>query len=309
MSDLKAKLDRVNHRTAYWRARAAEVKQQSCRKKTELLHEVKKLQDEVCCLDLDCAELKDCLESVMETDEISTFEGGRYNDDVRACVYELLSLNVGVRNVAPIIRCVLGNIAHRSVGRLPSHGLTCQMIIESLTVLQAQLGEKLSVTDGYSTLQTDGTTKFGDHFATYDIRIPDKTTYCLGLRHVFSGSAQTTLDILKEILSDIDNIQMSLGKDAVSARIVALLKNTMSDRHAAEKRFNVMLYDYRAEVLPTVAQNWDELSEIEKEHLTRMNNFFCGLHFIVGLADTAEEVLKLWESEHHSVILTPEHRD
>ena len=27
-----------------------------------------------------------------------------------------------------------------------------------------------------------------------------------------------------------------------------------------------------------------------------MNNFFCGLHYLVGLADTAEATLKLWES-------------
>ena len=27
-----------------------------------------------------------------------------------------------------------------------------------------------------------------------------------------------------------------------------------------------------------------------------MNNFFCGLHFVVGLADSAGATLKLWES-------------
>ena len=28
-----------------------------------------------------------------------------------------------------------------------------------------------------------------------------------------------------------------------------------------------------------------------------MNNFFCGLHFLVGLAGAAEETVKLWESQ------------
>ena len=123
---------------------------------------------------------------------------------MRACVYELLSLNVGVRNIAPVIRCVLNNIAHKSVGCLPSYGLTCQMILESLTIVQAQLGEKLSQTVGYNTLQTDGTTKFGEHYATYDVRTSEtEISYTLGLRHVFSGSAQDTLETLKEILDDI----------------------------------------------------------------------------------------------------------
>ena len=32
-----------------------------------------------------------------------------------------------------------------------------------------------------------------------------------------------------------------------------------------------------------------------KEQLTGMNNFFCGLHFLVELADCAEATLKLWK--------------
>ena len=31
----------------------------------------------------------------------------------------------------------------------------------------------------------------------------------------------------------------------------------------------------------------------------RMNNFFCGMHFIVGLADQAYACLKMWEKEVH----------
>ena len=102
------------------------------------------------------------------------------------------------------------------------------------------------------------------------------------------------------MLDDIDNVQLALGKDAVSAEIVMKLKNTMSDRHAAEKLFNELLHDFRAEILPTVAENWNQMTEMEKEQLTRMNNFFCGLHFLVGLADTAEETVKLWEAHYTS---------
>lgn len=173
LSKLKAKLDRVNHRAAYWRARVGAANHQSSAKRAELRREVELLKEKLSTLDLDNAEMSKTLESILNSDEITTFEGGKYTDDVRACVYELLSLNVGVNNIAPIIRCVLKNIAHKSVSRLPSHGLTCQMILESLTVAQAQLGEMLSQTPGFSTLQTDGTTKFGEHYGTYDVRISD----------------------------------------------------------------------------------------------------------------------------------------
>ena len=40
------------------------------------------------------------------------------------------------------------------------------------------------------------------------------------------------------------------------------------------------------------------LTPEQKLSFTRVNNFFCGLHFIVGLADTAAETIKKWESFH-----------
>ena len=49
------------------------------------------------------------------SETIATFEGGKYTDDVTACIYELLSLKVGVSNIAPVIHCVLKNIAQQVV--------------------------------------------------------------------------------------------------------------------------------------------------------------------------------------------------
>ena len=189
---------------------------------------------------------------------------------------------------------VLRNIAHKSATRLPSYGLTCQMILESLTVVQAQLGDCLSEASGFMTLQTDGTTKFGDHYATYDVRT-DSFSYSLGLCHVFSGSSMDTLETLKEILDDIDSVQLSLGHQAVSSKIVSKIKNTMSDRHAAEKLFNEVLHDFREEILPNVVENWEDLTKTEKQQMTRMNNFFCGLHYLVGLAECTDKALSMWE--------------
>ena len=171
------------------------------------------------------------------------------------------------------------------------------MILESLVVAQAQLGEKLSLVPGSTTLQTDGNTKFGDHFSTYDIRTEEAVTYTIGIRHIFSGSSQNTLETSQEILSDIDSVQQALGEKSKSAEIVIKLKNTMSDRHSAEKCFNDLLCEYRANVSLTVATKWSQMSEMKQEQLTRVNNFFCGLNFLVGLADCAEETLKLWEAD------------
>lgn len=113
------------------------------------------------------------------------------------------------------------------------------------------------------------------------------------VRHVFSGSAQDSLSKFKEILEDLDTVQTELGASKVSSTIVSKLKNTMSNRHAAEKLFNNLLSEYRADILPDVVDGWSNMSDTEREHLTRMNNFFCGLHFLVALADSAEATLKL----------------
>lgn len=298
LKKLRAKLDRINHRATYWKEKINNITSHCSSKRKKLQDEILSLKEEVSTIGLYNSELNEEIESILLSEpEFTTFENGKYTDDVRTCIYELLSLNVGVRNVAPIITSVLKNIAHKSVARLPSYGLTCQMLLESLTIVQAQLGDDLSQSVGFNTIQTDGTTKFGEHYATFDIQIPDSnTTYSLGLRHVFSGAAHDTLETLKQILSDVDNVQLALGKEAVSSKVVAKIKNTMSDRHSAEKLFNEMLHDFRAQILPDVIENWEAMADIEKEQIIRMNNFFCGLHYLVGLAECTDETLKLWEA-------------
>ena len=122
-------------------------------------------------------------------------------------------------------------------------------------------------------------------------------TYTLEIRHIFSGSDKNTLETFQEILSDIESVQQVLGGNAKSTEIVTKLKNTMSDRHAAEKLFNELLSEFRAEILPAVAKDWENLTRDEREQLMRVNNFFCGVHFLVGLVDCVEETLKIWEAK------------
>ena len=193
-----------------------------------------------------------------------------------------------------MIELVLKNIAHKQVDRLPQRTALCNMMIECLSIAQAQLGEELSHDDGeFYTLQTDRTTKYGHQFGTYDIATTD-TKY--RLQHVFSRSAQITLETFNEILDDLDVFGNKAGLSDVSFRIISKVKNTMSDRHAAEKLFTDALAEYRADIFPEIVCGWESLSSEERDELTRMNNFFCGLHFLIGLANAAEETLKVWES-------------
>ena len=53
---------------------------------------------------------------------------------------------------------------------------------------------------------------------------------------------------------------------------------------------------YRADILPDV-DGWNGLSPMESASFSKMN-VFCGLHFLVALADVSVETLRQWESLH-----------
>ena len=76
----------------------------------------------------------------------------------------------------------------------------------------------------------------------------------------------------------------------------------MSDRHIVEKSFNQLLESYRIEVLPSVVKGWQELTTQEQTQISHLNNFFCGLHLIVGMADTAATTLMECEEVHFDKI-------
>ena len=74
-------------------------------------------------------------------------------------------------------------------------------------------------------------------------------TYTLGMREVDSGSAQSMLDKVKEILDDL-NASASTSNDQdtqTTSEIVMRIKSTMSDRANTEKSFNELLANYQAE--------------------------------------------------------------
>jgi len=62
--------------------------------------------------------------------------------------------------------------------------------------------------------------------------------------------------------------------------------------------FNTLLEGYRLEVLPSVIDNWNQMNTNEQQSIGTLNNFFCGLHLLVGMADTASSSLLQWEQAH-----------
>ena len=238
------------------------------------------------------------LELMLEDTGSTVFHGksgGVFKDAVRTCCLELLSLNVGILNVRPVIESVL-RMVDMSATDLPSTGTLSTMLLELKRVSMLHIAEEVQKADNL-TLHSDGTSKFGKKYGSYQVAT-NSQVFSLGVVDMKCGTAAHTLEKLKEVLSDVSDVcsAASLPGD-VGLQIVGKLKNTMSDRCAVQKSFNELLLDYRAEVLPNVIEGWESLSDDAQQSMLRMNNFFCGMHLIVGFATQAVKALAEWEKE------------
>ena len=177
-----------------------------------------------------------------------------YLDSVRQCCMELMSLNVSTQNVEKLIRSVLQHIAGMNVENLPKPSTLIEMTSEMKGLACQQLAEQLTRTKDL-TLHNDGTSKFGQHYGGFQVSLPE-SSYSLGLCEMLTGSADLTLKSLQMILADIE----AVAGDGIGDKILANIKNTTSDRHIVEKKFNGLLEEYRQEILPSVVAGWDALS-------------------------------------------------
>ena len=146
------------------------------------------------------------------------------------------------------------------------------------------------------TLHSDGTTKHGCSYTTFDLVNQEGKLLVCGLWEVRATDAQSQLDLFCEILDDVccsvENKQKIINKTFIN------IKNLMSDLCNTQKKFNKLFVEFRKNILKHTV-NFHDLSKIEQEKMVEVNQFFCGLHYLVGLVDQAEACLKIWESIIH----------
>ena len=164
----------------------------------------------------------------------------------------------------------------------------------NLGVAQYQIASELSGNRTNMTIRSDGMTKHGRSYTTFDvINEPGKLLVC-GLREVGAVDAQSQLDLFCEILDDVCSCLEN--KDGIINKTFINIKTLMSDRcNTQKKKFFV---EFRKNILKHTI-NFDGLSQMEQEKMVEVSQFFFGLHYLVGLADQAEACLKIWESIIH----------
>lgn len=192
--------------------------------------QIKDLQNYVKVLETEKLETEERLKVFMDK-EILTKENGRYTDDVRAVYQDLVCMGVGINNVEKIVRTVIENLMKLKVESLPKATFSRMMFLEARHLSQIQVCESIIDSDQLNTLHSDGTSKFGQHYETYDMSLSSGKKLVLGMREVGAGNALSQFDCLKEIVSEICE-----SDDFKSKQIFSSIRNTMSDRHIVQKK-------------------------------------------------------------------------
>lgn len=261
------------------------------------LQSYQELEEENSMKDKQITDLKESLNYVellvKDNNTVQTFDNDKkaYTTDTQFCIMNLLSEGVGVHHVSNVIKHV-ASLCGKTVSQLPSVTTVNRIGDQRASVAYQQISEELGK-EMNTTLQSDETRKHGDSYEVFAVRDSSQKEWVIGLKDMLNKSSDSCLDTLKRIISDIS----SCTSTSVGNTILSQIKNTMSDRAATEKKFHVLLQEYREDILPACYSNWDSMSEAEKKSVTCMNNFFCGLHLLVNFADVTDKVIKSFEDK------------
>ena len=284
----------------YWKKKAEGREASASKSKHQLEAELQSSQQESQQLSREIAEIEEAMVQLVEDAESSenatvlqTMQDGRYTDEMRTCVMSLLTHNVSTHQVGPVIKDVL-QLAGYTPSDVPSVTLIRSMLLEGRAVGLVQLSD-VATSGEANTLHFDGTTKEGHKYGSFQLTTDDGQ-YTLAVAETLSGSADHTMELLQHTISELTAAGQKLGRGQSGDKLIAGLKNTMSDRAAVNTKFTSMLQNYRSSILPVLRDDWDSLSEDQQQQMSKLNNYFCGLHLLVNLADHSGAVIKEWEN-------------
>jgi len=292
-------LKRTSRRENYWRERNSSTPVCVCDESSfdeivTLKNEIKSLKQINKNLHTTIHSLQEENEMLQKRNDCSFYDSDKHSflPELHICVYELLNYNVAVHNVCNVIQSVLKSV-NLTADKLPSPSTVANWSVERNLLSRKHVS---SLTDKENvTLFTDETSKYDHKYGTFSTRDESGNYMLLGLKDMATKSSHDTLDTFKDILNDLDT---SDEKSKAGKTLLSNIKNTMSDRAATEVKFNKLLQDYKSEVLPDIIEKFDSLNDDAQQSVTRINNFFCGLHSLVHMAEVAQKSLFQIEKDH-----------
>ena len=146
------------------------------------------------------------------------------------------------------------------------------------------------------TLHSDGTSKFQRHFQNFQITTAEGKTLSTGLFEVAAGDTETLMKAFLQNIEDIRGTISTTEDDLIKEKLICCIKNTMSDKGPTNIPFNKRLQVIREELLPTVIESWNTLSDEAQKEISNMGNYFCKLHLLVNFAEEVGKGFKVYES-------------
>ncbi len=257
--------------------------------------QIAELKEEVRLLENENEQLKERLNEFLTEKQISTFEEGRYTDEVRETYYKLRSLGVACDRIEDTIRIVLQKLSTSNCGRLPKKSTAAAMASECDLLAKMQVGQVL-LEECNNTLHFDGTKKRFREYSSFQITTPSGQSLSTGIEEMPAGSANDYMEATKNIFNAVAELISTDDKQEKMARLLKNIKNLQSDRQIVNKNYGEQLSQYRTSFLPAIIENYHELSGEELLMIVHMNHLYCGLHVIIGLGTISKEALKEFEN-------------
>ena len=230
-------------------------------------------------------ELETARDSLRDAKQVSfKDEFGEYTLNLRVCVNNLTALEIAQDKVSPTIKTVAADLfdIHINEKELPCRKTVQNINDEGQYIAKRYIAEKLTECSNWG-LNKDGTTRKKQKLLDTTVTLDSGKTVSLGFRRVANETSETISNITKCHIEELAKVAVEDDPESFIQSILQKLSFYMSDRAANEKKSNVLLDEWRSEML----SNFPNGKEPQVVH-----HFFCMLHTLLGFHKNSVNLLK-----------------
>lgn len=230
-----------------------------------------------------------CKSQKLETRDIN----GAFLPNVKNCVVELLAYEVSSSNVSPVVQSVLKHMAGIEIDlkQLPSKQTVVNISDAAHYLIKSEMyADRLKDCKNFG-IKKDGTSRDKKKIVTSSVTLDDGTELPLGYHFVAKETGETVAEVIKDNLQDINEATAAESNtDSFFSSMIEKLSYFMSDRAANEKKADVLLREWRKEML----------TKAGLKNVTYVHSFHCMAHVLLGILYHAKANFYSQHKEHLS---------
>ncbi|XP_033123577.1 uncharacterized protein LOC117122178 [Anneissia japonica] len=240
--------------------------------------QVTKLEREKEMMENELAVLKD---RVVEGGVKEMKDGKRYKDCVEINVMRLCGeQGVATQKVGEVMAGVAEDVFGVKLDSVPCASTANNIIDRGFVLCQYQLKEAMKECESWD-LHGDGTSRGGKKFWGKQINFDNDTMLSGGFSAIASDDSSTLLECVMEFLDDLSYLENEDERENLKKVMLSKLRATMNNRASVNKKFNTLLSEYRSDVCG--------------ETVDALKYLFCNAHFLLGLSNKSDSLLKDFE--------------